>query len=342
MRAVVHIGMHKTGTSSIQSSFSAKPPPGISYLKSNGTNLNGWARLMFEGDAQVAQLAAMRTADADTILRKRAEVAQQTESALSACTEPQIILSAERFTYMDIQAVEKFRHWLAGRFDQVAIYAYVRDPMGFVRSSFQQRAKALAVLGDFSLDLPNYRMRFEKYETCFGPENVHYRLFRPAQLTGGDVVTDFADWIGSSYAKADILRENEGLSVEALSILATLRQYYRPAVDGLVKPVLLNALIAHLQKYQGTKWSLARAAQDRIRAKIEEDADWMDLRLGQNLDRADKTEEIEVNQPSDLLGLDLRQLSGLAELIKQGFAQPKTTINDVLRQLPDQPLSQKV
>lgn len=305
MKAVVHIGMHKTGTSSIQESFAAKAPSGTAYFHLAGPNLNAWSRIMFEEPDAIRQLRYLRSADDAQLDRERVATAAKSAEALEHLDADTVILSAERFTYMSPAAVEGFRDWLRRHFDEIAIHAYVRDPMSFIRSSFQQRAKTLSNLQSFVPDYPDYRGRFEKYETLFGTEAVHYRLFRRAGLHQGDVVTDFASWLGSDYALPDVIHANESLSAEALACLVAAFRGMDARRDRKDAVLINGALIQALTTHKGRSWSLSARKQSSVLAAIGADCDWMDLRLPSPLLREDPPADIEITEVGDFLPLAL-------------------------------------
>ncbi|MCH2094022.1 MAG: hypothetical protein MK160_02795 [Rhodobacteraceae bacterium] len=279
MKAIVHIGMHKTGTSSIQASFAKVPPSKTAYYTSNGTNLNQWARVMFEGiESFGTSRQQTHFADADFAELRQAE-SDKTDAFLSTCEQNAVILSAERFTYMSDDATAQFADWLNTRFSSVDVYAYVRDPLSFCRSSLQQRIKAISPDLSVHLDFPNYRKRFEKFETHFGSENINYRLFRRSGLKEENVVPDFADWIGSAYNMADIISENEGMSLESLAFLVLLNQGDRRGFQSMRQTPALSELVADVLSFPGSKWHYSEEMQSKIMTDIASDCDWMDSRL---------------------------------------------------------------
>ncbi len=302
MKAIVHIGMHKTGTSSIQASFAKTPPVGFAYYTMVGPNLNMWARTMFEEDAVRRSLNAQTKQLSDEQLAEQCQQEiDKTDAFLKSCDQDAVILSAERFTYMSDEAVARFADWLKSRFDSIEVYAYVRDPMGFCRSSLQQRIKAISPDLATRIDFPNYRNRFEKFETHFGKDNIHYRLFRRDRLKEHNVVPDFADWIGSSYGNEDIVSENEGMSIEAMSFLIMLNQGNRRAFQTMRGAPTVSQLVSDVMAFEGNKWHYSVEKQNEILAEIGGDCDWMDARLPEPLSRTDSTSGLSVGSIEDFV-----------------------------------------
>ncbi len=324
MKAILHIGMHKTGTSSIQASFARKPPPSSHYFHHIGTNLNGWARLMFADDTSVRELKTLRDATPDQIQDRRLAIQAQSDETFASAQSDTIIFSAEYFTYLEADEVHKLKNWMSSRFDQIEVYAYIRDPLPFVRSSYQQRLKAMAKAQNFLPDMPNYQYRFRKFELAFGTDHMHYRLFRRNLLTDQNVVTDFADWIGLSYDTADILTENESLSAEALAFLVAARTGYRPNSDLPLDRTENSPIVGRLLEHSGQKWSLTSTVQARIIEDIAKDCDWMDTRLDAPLHRSEGTEGYAIADPMDFIPLALNTFAEMRAFILKELPLPKT------------------
>ena len=103
MKAFVHLGMHKTGTSSVQESYARQAPAGFFYPTGRGANLNVDARLLFEEDTICAQIPDVLRHGQEVLpqLRRTAEESLLRQLSESPCDK--VILSAERFTYMIIR-----------------------------------------------------------------------------------------------------------------------------------------------------------------------------------------------------------------------------------------------
>jgi len=280
VKAFVHLGMHKTGTSSVQASYARQAPEGFFYPAERGTNLNVDARLLFEEDETCAKIPYVLRHGQAALPDLRRAAEESLLRQLADSPRDKVILSAERFTYMNRPAVERFRHFLDRHFDETAFFAYIRDPLSFVKSSFQQRLKSGARRINFQADYPGYQARFEKYEDFFGRDRISYRLFRRATLEGGDVVLDLTNWLGSSYRAEDVQTTNEGLSIEAIALLYTYTRHGPQGVDDTPqKTAGQRALIAALSEFGSGKWHLDPAVLDGILTDITQDCAWMNARL---------------------------------------------------------------
>lgn len=128
---------------------------------------------------------------------------------------------------------------------------------------------------------PNYRWRFEKLDRVFGRENVTLRVFDPAALAGGDVVSDFCELAGIPLVPGQIQRVNESLSLEARALL----YLQRSRGDGMVAgfpgaPARNERFIAALSRFGNTRLQLAPTLLEPILEEKRADLEWMEERLG--------------------------------------------------------------
>jgi hypothetical protein len=314
VKAFVHLGMHKTGTSSVQESYARHAPKGFFYPTGRGTNLNVDARLLFEEDKICAQIPYILRHGQEILpkLRHTAEESLLRQLGDSPCDK--VILSAERFTYMSHPAVERFHDFLGRHFDETFFFAYIRDPISFVKSSFQQRLKSGGCRINFQADYPGYQARFKKYEDIFGRDRVGYRLFRRDTLQGGDVVRDLAGWLGSSYRTEDVQTTNEGLSIEAIALLYTYARHGPQTVDDPTRKAAGDkALIEALSEFGSGKWHLDPAVLDGILADIAEDCAWMNARLDAPLVLAETETLNPVSNGASLEAIALRAFPDLRD-----------------------------
>ena len=71
---------------------------------------------------------------------------------------------------------------------QPRVVAYVKRPISFMQSAFQQRIKTNLRRLDVASGLwPKYRDRLEKMDEIFGRENVDLHVFDSSTLIKGDV-----------------------------------------------------------------------------------------------------------------------------------------------------------
>lgn len=253
--------MPKTGTSSIQESlFRGLNDRRFRYV---GLGLVNASRALqcLVGDEPVARHTHPAQGVDPEAMRQRAP-------HFRACWERQIarareagavpVVSAEDCWFMTRGELERLRQLIESSGHRVRVIAYLRPPLAWLASMFQELLKSghhrfvdellidSAVTGSIGWD---YLERLETFAEVFGRNRLSIRLCRREALADGCVVTDFCREVGIVMPPRRIHRLNESLSLEATRFLYAFNRHVR-AKDG--RPfwnVLL--LIRRLQECPG-------------------------------------------------------------------------------------------
>lgn len=151
-----------------------------------------------------------------------------------------------------------------------------------MRAAFQQILRTSGQIRIGSKGLwPNYQQGIGNLDLVFGRENVTLRVFDPAALAGGDVVSDFCELAGIPLVPGQIQRVNESLSLEARALL----YLQRSRGDGMVAgfpgaPARNERFIAALSRFGNTRLQLAPTLLEPILEEKRADLEWMEERLG--------------------------------------------------------------
>ena len=322
MRVVVHMGMHKTGTTSVQKYFHHTPLPGVSYVTSHGSNHSRLFLLMFADPAHVATQGAFTEDGPEAVARlsqERTEAQQAVEAQLHALagTGHTVIFSAEQISAPPFSEARARMHgFFRGFTDDLTAVGYVRAPLSYAVSAFQQRLRGPQPLDPQALCLlPRYRVRFQQMDALFGRANVHLGRFAPAALRGGDVVSDFAHRIGVTLPGPPPARSNESLSLEATALLYMHRVLGVGRITGVPGALRINRDFDTLLRGIGrTRFTFAPALWEPVLQSRQADLDWIRARLGDPLDDAPPAGQA-VAGPADLLAIAERQGPALEALL---------------------------
>jgi len=186
---VIHAGMNKTGSTSIQRTF-----------------------VRLDGDRVECPVGKPQPLQFKRILGRRR----------SGRTLHPLLISDEGFSMLPGRRVEALFNALRNCPEDIRVIAYVRPPRSFMSSQFQQQCKKRFInLNGHALDAhwPLYRRRFERLDTLFGRENVTPKPFQRERLEGGDVVLDFAREIGVALEPGEVIRVNESMSLKVVALL---------------------------------------------------------------------------------------------------------------------------
>ncbi len=206
----LHIGNHKTGTTSIQESLhrnrqylaeqgysaSNRPPDGKLY---DQTNANNW---LSYNEADHPEDLSCIIEDKDNFTR-----------SLSS-TNLNKIVSSENFSWItSLDELQQFKNSLDYYFDDISVIVYIRRQDQQAISFKQQIAKSqglpsrLQFFGSDPVALPEYQKHHRRYldynikigywADVFGDENIKIRVFDRKHLIEGDAVKDFCHVVGA-------------------------------------------------------------------------------------------------------------------------------------------------
>ncbi|MEJ1160231.1 hypothetical protein [Prosthecomicrobium sp. N25] len=236
-RVVVHIGMTKTGSTSIQAAFHKARaellPLGIDYLDL-GQNHSRVVKVALSGSAKRLKGSAARSLglaegiDAYDAGAVRAAL----EERLAARRAPLLVISGEGFFNMTEAEIAAFHALLTRHFDEIRIVAYLRDPLSWASSRAQENVKhghtvaelteSVETDPDTSPIVPQYRRRLGGWIDAFGRAAVDIRVFDKRRFRDGDLIADFCAAIGADPRVAGLLPRpwnNPRTSHEALLLI---------------------------------------------------------------------------------------------------------------------------
>jgi len=261
MRILIHAGLGKTGSTSIQKSFYASRD----VLLTNGVVYPSLSdRLPHHGMLLPCLFGPgewRREFGPDTSERRDrlSALSEETWSKLFAAAQSGdlLIISCEHIASLRKATVERLRERLAAISDQQDVLVYYRRPADLYLSKMQQRFKASWEVAD-----PNeYRVRFDlifkKLNEVFC-DRVTIRLFDRGALLDGDVVKDFTHFGArlTDVAAAAIthVNDNKSLSAEGMEILSRFRFVNFTASNGIFNrpsKIVLGAIQSEERKREG-------------------------------------------------------------------------------------------
>lgn len=303
-RLWIHIGMHKTGTTSVQSNLAkTAAPDGWRILTVGGRPNMGMALYaMFASEPHKFHLFVKKGLTEEEVAAKRKHLRARLRRLIRKSTEETLVISGEAACLIDEAGVAAMRDFLAPLFDEIRVIGYVRPPAGYKTSIFQQHLKYGACPLDFSAIKVSYRKKFRKFDKVFGRENVLLCKFDPATFADGCIVADFCARIGIRPPPPEsILRVNEGMTREACGILYAWRKFGPGVARGKDYIRENNRIVAPLLALSGSKFRVSRelldAGEDPKASKIH----WIEQRLGESLDEKLGSQDGVVTSEADLL-----------------------------------------
>jgi hypothetical protein len=282
----IHIGLHKTGTTSTQATFfknrKALLAHGINYLPLSENHSTTIYPLFI---AEPHEYRPNRLAGIDTP-EKAAKKNAATEAALrrelDANNSNSIVISGEDLSTLPATDLQRLKDTLAPYAARFRVIVYVREPYATVSSIFQQRLRRGHAYERISRrpPRPGYP-RIGAAIEVFGRDNVDIRIFDGAHFVKGDLIADFLTAIDADPDLAKELgieRANVGLSQEAAALLAAHNKV-RPANSYAER----KELVEWLARIPGQPYRCPPEYLAAAEPVIQEDLKWLRTLLGSDV-----------------------------------------------------------
>ena len=304
-RCWLHVGMHKTGTTSLQVNLAKmKKTVGWRYIKVGGrANMGKALCAMFASNPQNHSAFDKLGIPLEEIIVEGEKLKKKLRKAILKTKQETIIISAEALSVaIDKKGIVALKEFLEPLCEEIRVIGYVRPPLGFKISIFQEAVKHGKSVFDIADRKVHYRKRFKKFDEVFGRENVILRKFDPANFSHHCIVADFCEQIGiEGPARSDIERTNESLTREACGLLFAYRKF-GPGY-GIGEDVIKenSRIIAPLFGISGSKLKVSKALLKSALGAERRDIGWMEKRIGSLLREKITDDGTEVSVEEDLL-----------------------------------------
>jgi hypothetical protein len=299
--------MHKTGTTSIQLNLADHETDSDWLYLTLGKRRNMGAALyaMFSSEPHRYHWFQKRGDTPEQVASDAEILRSQFIEILKSSTAKNSILSGESLTLIDKQGIIRLRDFLKPFFDSIQVIGYVRPPIAFKISFFQQRLKHSNSELNFSDFHLQYRQRFKKFDLVFGRDQVTLKKFDPNTLKNQCIVADFRAEIGMpSLENPSSVRMNESLCREACAILYAYRKFgpdYGSGPDALKEN---KRILAPLLEMKGEPFRVCQSMVKDSLSLEQKDIQWMENRLGTTLDEKRDFNVGDITQEDQLLHVD--------------------------------------
>lgn len=217
---IVHIGMHKTGSTSIQNALSGYDDGTTFYPDLGHLNHSIPLYTGYSSEYRAYHVWARAGKTTDEIDRLRSEARETVRQCVGREDRRRMILSGEDIGLIDEMGLRDLLSDLMGEDRRVVVVCYVRDPLSFAASTFQQALKG--GLGKIPPPIsPRYRSRLETFLRLLGQDNVIVLPYDGANAEAQSVVEHFFDLFSLNVPEQDI-RLNRSLSLQAAKLLYLL------------------------------------------------------------------------------------------------------------------------
>ena len=240
---ILHIGMAKTATTSIQTGLKGFTDGDTRYARLGSSNHSIPLITAFRKDPSRHLYYVKRGMDQATVKKVGIEIREKLLREMQS-PERNLVFSGEelcRLTPGEVRRMKTFMDPHCGRF---RVLAYIREPLGFASSVYQQVARHRQIT-ELSVPVPHYRRWFAKYIEIFGRQTVEFVLFDPATFRDACIITDFCDRVGIAANRIAKSTRNQSLSTEAVALLVDWNRHGIKSSESLDEVRAMNRLISH-------------------------------------------------------------------------------------------------
>jgi hypothetical protein len=241
---LLHIGMNKTGSSSIQYSLKGYHDKLSTYANFPDINHSLPMSAIFSSQRDTIHWWKMiGLSDSDKELESNRYLSML-EKMLENAKSERLIISGEGISKLADSDKEKLVNFFKKRGLNVKVFCFLRDPISLATSMVQQRIKGSALAKLCPIN-PQYRLRLEQFSKILPPENLIVKDFKKTIAEYGDIVSGFASLVGLDKQQISCSYENTSLSETATRLIYTFNKL--PIVStGSKKKVQTRHKLANL------------------------------------------------------------------------------------------------
>ena len=307
---VIHIGMPKTGSTSIQISLSNFKNDKFCYPKLDplGNHSFPLAYIFMNYEEFIKVFNLFVKEKKENFLEKQKFYLNQLRKACENDSSSLFILSGEAICKYFENNLKYIKNFFKKYFFEIKIIAYIREPYSYISSSFQEYIKNFCVaLKDLNTIYFQYQT-FQKFFEVFGEKNVILKKFDSLKFPDGCVVKDFCQTLGIAIEEKRIVRANASLPKEAVNLIYILRKYFSKInffpwqIEYLLNDLLLENILKDIALH---KFKISKKLIKPIVEKHKDDIKWMEEKLEEPLINSEELEKPEskyvIKSEKDLL-----------------------------------------
>jgi hypothetical protein len=279
--------------------------------------------MAFSASPERQNMARKRGIGRAEALAEGAEARRRLDEQLEHARHATCILSAEHVVFLKPPEMAALAECLGRCGEPLHVVGYVRAPVSYMESVFQQHVKGGREAFDAEKTFPRYVQRFSRLEKAFGRARLDYWFFDPRSFPDGCVVRDFCTRLGIDFAPERVLRSNEALSLPAVRLLYAYRRF-GPGYGTGQRAIRENLeLIRELGTLQGPRLRFHAELVAPLLAERREEIAWMEERLGCSLAEPLREDADALRGEEDLLRFGSAELEWLAERTPGGAVEPE-------------------
>jgi len=318
---IIHVGFHKTGTSSIQACFSQLDMPDHEYLKWGHANHSAMFHQAFAPQDKYNPAHPVSQLSKEDYKCYTGRFRQKLRHSIEATTKRNLIISGEGLSKKNSSGgLRELLAIIKKYADKITCIAYVRPVDTLLSSVFQQRLKS----GFRDKFPPNVRSskRIGNLIDIFGRDRLILRKFSKPDLIGGDVVGDFARLINVKIPDHVIKHENQSIPLEAIALLYVHIKYFYKEIRPLTDAKIHLSVSDILKNLGSTEFRFSPELITKVKQTYKKDTAQIEKWLGVSMNET--TQNVGgISNLNELEKVAVEQLPVLEKLLDQLYLTSK-------------------
>ena len=322
-KCLMHIGMPKTGSSSIQQTlFYRLQDRRYQYLSFGDVSSDNGLLTLFDLSAKSSWFVKDQGWSLEKLRRLKAKYHKKLQRANKKVRQnnKSLILSGETVWRLEPEDITQMRDSLVQQKLRPVIIAYLRPPADWLGSYFQQLIKQLEVtdLQTFLTTIEehhslDFASKIRTFDNLFGRENVQIHLFDPKTFPKGCVVRHFLARQEIELDPNSVIHVNESLSFPAIQMLFSWLQLMPTQMKGRIDRIRRFMLISRMGRLPGKRICLSENAIADHLEIFEKQRPWLEQRLGRSIPNSvqNRSNQKEINDDRDLFRFSEESLNWL-------------------------------
>ena len=276
-QVILHIGMHKTGTTSIQNSLHGLETDGIRYARFPDMNHSKAMYTIFSGSRYKHHSWQSIGFTENQIDKEKDYFFKILEEELSDNSITKLVISGEDISAMSPAEQKILCSYFQSKNIILKVVYIVRDPHNWSVSSIQQQVKGGAK--ELLAANPFYRRRIAGFIKGCGIENIS--IYKYEDLVKHGLIKSFSEIIGTKLKEKK--RMNESMTLEAFSLILILNNLELVTTRSLKQFKKKQQFIQSVINFFSIKNGYTKINMecfDIVHKDVKEDLIWMKEQFG--------------------------------------------------------------
>ena len=277
---LLHIGFHKTGSTSIQSALTGYAKGSVTNAAFEEENHSIPMYTIFSEQRYHYHIWGKHGHQKADIDKRKNEYLRILTRQLKDKNFQKLIISAEDLSVLEASEIQSMSELFFKHNVKVKVFCYVRNPLSWAVSNAQERVRA----GMRIIPYDNItRRRLKPFIECFGKENMYVFSFEEAEKSYGSVVGHFSATLSIDLIEPP--RENKSMNAVQLALMHKLNQIplniwgneSRNKIWDTIKEKIAAVSSEPRPEYQEID---RRYFQSLLSDDVEEDCEWLNGEFG--------------------------------------------------------------